>query len=197
MPDWIKNMRGWNLHEIEDLERIISENSTEQKTLSENFKISMNKFAGDRSVETCLDALNVSIQLASIRRKLMEAYEQYARLLEGEIIRLRRLCEDKVLSTSSNNILHSISQSISNTILFLIIPRFSIEISTMSPSLRYFGSFIDIATPAGVPVDIISPASRVIILLREEIMFLIEMTILLLEEFCLISPLTLVIILKF
>jgi hypothetical protein len=27
---------------------------------------------------------------------LMEAYEQYARLLEGEIIRLRRLCEDKV-----------------------------------------------------------------------------------------------------
>lgn len=94
MPDWIKNMR--HLHEIEDLERIISENSTEQKTLSEQFKISMHKFAGDRSVETCLDALNVSIQLASIRRKLMEAYEQYARLLEGEIIRLRRLCEDKV-----------------------------------------------------------------------------------------------------
>lgn len=85
-----------HLHEIEDLERIISENSTEQKTLSEQFKISMHKFAGDRSVETCLDALNVSIQLASIRRKLMEAYEQYARLLEGEIIRLRRLCEDKV-----------------------------------------------------------------------------------------------------
>jgi hypothetical protein len=56
----------------------------------------MHKFAGDRSVETCLDALNVSIQLASIRRKLMEAYEQYARLLEGEIIRLRRNCEDKV-----------------------------------------------------------------------------------------------------
>jgi len=26
----------------------------------------------------------------------MEAYEQYARLLEGEIIRLRRLSEDKV-----------------------------------------------------------------------------------------------------
>jgi hypothetical protein len=96
MPDWIKNMRSRHLHEIEDLERIISENSTEQKILSEHFKISMNKFAGVRSVETCLDALNVSIQLASIRRKLMEAYEQYARLLEGEIIRLRRLCEDKV-----------------------------------------------------------------------------------------------------
>lgn len=84
------------MHEIDDLEKIISENSTEQKRLSEHFKISMNKFAGDRSVETCLDALNVSIQLAGIRRKLMEAYELYARLLEGEIIRLRRLCEDKI-----------------------------------------------------------------------------------------------------
>lgn len=96
MPDWINNMRSRHLHEIEDLERIISENSTEQKSLSEHFKISMNKFAGDRSVETCLDALNLSIQLASIRKKLMEAYELYARLLEGEIIRLRRLCEDKI-----------------------------------------------------------------------------------------------------
>jgi len=96
MPNWINDMRNRNLHEIDDLEKIISENSTEQKRLSEHFKISMNNFAGDRSVETCLDALNVSIQLAGIRRKLMEAYEQYARLLEGEIIRLRRLCEDKI-----------------------------------------------------------------------------------------------------
>lgn len=96
MPNWINDMKNRNLHEIDDLEKIISENSTEQKRLSEHFKISMNNFAGDRSVETCLDALNVSIQLAGIRRKLMEAYELYARLLEGEIIRLRRLCEDKI-----------------------------------------------------------------------------------------------------
>jgi hypothetical protein len=53
----------------------------------------MTRFAEDRSIETCLDALNVSIQLASIRKKLMESYEQYARLLELEIVRLRQICK--------------------------------------------------------------------------------------------------------
>ncbi|MDP9197196.1 MAG: hypothetical protein M3O24_01355 [Thermoproteota archaeon] len=95
MPNWISNLRNRGLHEIDDLEKNISENSNEQNRLSELFKTSMNNFAGDRSVETCIDALNISIQLAGVRRKLMESYEQYARLLEGEIVRLRRLCETK------------------------------------------------------------------------------------------------------
>src|SRR6476620_12664717 len=81
-------------------------------------------------------------------------------------------------------------------ILFLIVPNFSIEISTISLCLRYFGSFIDIATPAGVPVDIISPGSNVMRLLKEDIIFRIGITILLLEEFCLISPFTIVFIFK-
>src|SRR5919107_1039586 len=72
-------------------------------------------------------------------------------------------------------------------ILFLIDPNFSMEISTTSLCFKYLGSFIDIATPAGVPVDIISPGSIVIKLLNEDIIFRIGITILLLEEFCLIS----------
>jgi hypothetical protein len=79
---------------IDDIEKFINENTSEQRRLTELFRISMTKFAGERSIENCLDALNLSIQLAGIRKKLMESYEQYARLLEGEIIRLRKKCEE-------------------------------------------------------------------------------------------------------
>ena len=50
----------------------------------------MNDFATDRSLETCLDALNLAMQLANIRGKLAESYEFYARLLEKEITKLNR-----------------------------------------------------------------------------------------------------------
>lgn len=69
---------------------MINEVASEQKLLMELFQTSMNKFAGERSFETCLDALNVSIQLAGVRKRMMVAYEQYARILEEEIIKLRR-----------------------------------------------------------------------------------------------------------
>ena len=50
----------------------------------------MNDFATERSLETCLDALNLSMQLANIRGKLAESYEYYARMLEQEITKLRK-----------------------------------------------------------------------------------------------------------
>src|ERR671922_402675 len=82
-------------------------------------------------------------------------------------------------------------------IRLLILPRFSTVISTMSPCFRYLGSDIDIATPAGVPVEIMSPASIVIILLKLDIILLIGITIFRLEEFCRISSLTLVTMVRF
>ena len=53
------------------------------------------------------------------------------------------------------------------------------------------------ATPAGVPVEMMSPGSIVISSLKEDIIFLIGITILLLDEFCLISPFTLVVMRSF
>jgi RNA processing factor Prp31 len=79
--------------EIDDIEKFINENSSEQRRLTDLFRKSMTRFAEDRSIETCLDALNISIQLASTRKKLMESYEQYARLLEVEIVKLRQICK--------------------------------------------------------------------------------------------------------
>ena len=52
------------------------------------------------------------------------------------------------------------------------------------------------ATPSGVPVEIISPFSSVITLLSLDKMDGIFINILFVDEFCLISPLTLVVICK-
>lgn len=49
-----------------------------------------------------------------------------------------------------------------NTILFLTLPRPVMLTSTRSPSSRYFGFFIPIATPDGVPVNITVPTCNVV-----------------------------------
>ena len=52
-------------------------------------------------------------------------------------------------------------------------------------------------TPAGVPVEMMSPFSRVITLLNLDTISGIFMNILFVDEFCLISPLILVVNFKF
>lgn len=76
--------------EIDQLTQAINEQSSEQRKAMDLFQRAMNNFATDRSLETCLQALNASIQIANIRGKLVESYEYYARLLEREVIRLDR-----------------------------------------------------------------------------------------------------------
>ena len=75
-------------------QKMINENSSEHELLLESFKESMNLFATERSMDTCLQSLNISIQLASIRSTLMELYKTYSHILEGEVVRLRKICND-------------------------------------------------------------------------------------------------------
>jgi len=82
---------------VEDLEKMINENSSEHQLLLESFKESMNLFATERSMDTCLQSLNISIQLASIRSTLIELYKTYSHILEGEVVRLRKNCNDENL----------------------------------------------------------------------------------------------------
>ena len=89
MPDWLKG-RGSSGGEIDQLTNTINDQSSEQRKIMDRFNRAMNDFATDRSLETCLDALNLAMQLANIRGKLAESYEFYARLLEKEITRLDR-----------------------------------------------------------------------------------------------------------
>jgi hypothetical protein len=79
---------------VDDLEKMINENSSEHQILLNSFKESMNLFATERSMDTCLQSLNISIQLASTRSTLMELYKSYCHILEKEVIRLRKICDD-------------------------------------------------------------------------------------------------------
>jgi hypothetical protein len=63
----------------------IEEFSDEQRDILRKFKHEMEKFTEERSLETCLQALNLSMQLANTREKLLEAYKQYSGLLEDEL----------------------------------------------------------------------------------------------------------------
>jgi hypothetical protein len=87
-------MAGWfrrdSSDDVDDLEKAINELGDEQRKLVAKFDRAMNNFATERSLETCLDALNVSIQLANTRGRMSEAWERYGRIMEGEVARLSR-----------------------------------------------------------------------------------------------------------
>jgi hypothetical protein len=91
MAEWFKN-KGFGISgdEIDQLTKTITEHSDEQRKIISQFSNAMSNFASERSLETCLDALNLSIQLSNVRGKLAESYEYYARILEREITRLSR-----------------------------------------------------------------------------------------------------------
>jgi hypothetical protein len=75
---------------IDELGKEIDENTAEEKRIMRIFDDAMSSFASDRSLDTCLDALNASIQLASLRRKLFLSYKHYSELLESEIVKYTR-----------------------------------------------------------------------------------------------------------
>lgn len=74
--------------QIEELTNEINEDTAEHQRIIKIFENAMNNFASDRSLDTCLDALNASIQMANIRHKLFQSYKHYSELLEMNIIRL-------------------------------------------------------------------------------------------------------------
>jgi hypothetical protein len=76
--------------DIQELVNLINDQSSEQKKLIIQFKSAMNKFATERSLESCLEALNVCMQLTNTRRRLLESYQRYSRLLENQITRFSK-----------------------------------------------------------------------------------------------------------
>lgn len=83
----IDDMSGFS-NDIDELTKVINENTSEDRRIVRIFDEAMNKFASDRSLDACLDALNASIQMANVRRKLHLSYKHYSELLETEVIRL-------------------------------------------------------------------------------------------------------------
>ena len=77
--------------DIDALSKAIDEDTAEHEKIMRDFEIAMREFASDRSLETCLGALNVSIQMSNLRYKLFQSYMHYSRLLEREVAKLGRL----------------------------------------------------------------------------------------------------------
>jgi hypothetical protein len=74
--------------DIEELANFINDQSSEEKKLIIQFKSALDRFASERSFDSCLEALNVCMQLTNTRRRLLESYKHYSGLLENEMIRL-------------------------------------------------------------------------------------------------------------
>ena len=76
--------------DVEELANFINDQSSEQKKLIIQFRSAMNRFASERSLDFCLEALYVCMQLTNTRQRLLESYQRYSRLLEDEITRINR-----------------------------------------------------------------------------------------------------------
>lgn len=92
MIKW-SNIKDFNNSRNTDLVNSINEQKLEQKKIVVLFEEKMKIFATERSIESSLDVLNISIQLANIRGNLIRSFEQYVRNLEEEIVKLNRIIE--------------------------------------------------------------------------------------------------------
>jgi hypothetical protein len=92
MINW-SNIKDSNNSKNTDLVNSIHEQKLEQKKIVSLFEEKMRIFATERSIESSLDVLNISIQLANIRGNLNRSFEQYVRNLEEEIVKLNRIIE--------------------------------------------------------------------------------------------------------
>ncbi len=92
MIKW-SNIKDFNDSKNTDLVNSINEQKLEQKKIVFIFEEKMKIFATERSMESSLDVLNISIQLANIRGNLNRSFEQYVRILEEKIVKLNRIIE--------------------------------------------------------------------------------------------------------
>jgi hypothetical protein len=98
MIKW-SNIKDFNNSRNTDLVNSINEQKLEQKKIVVLFEEKMKIFATERSIESSLDVLNISIQLANIRGNLIRSFEQYVRNLEEEIVKLNRIIEKNQTSS--------------------------------------------------------------------------------------------------
>ena len=93
MINW--SNKDTNYSKNTDLVNSINKQKQEQKKIVSIFEEKMRIFATERSIESSLDVLNISIQLANIRGNLNRSFEQYVRNLEEEILKLNRIIDKK------------------------------------------------------------------------------------------------------
>lgn len=79
------NRRDLDSTVIDELIREIKDKNTEHIDILEEFRNAMNKFSSEKSLDSCIDALNSAMQIAKIREQLLDLYKHYSKLLENQI----------------------------------------------------------------------------------------------------------------
>ena len=82
---------------LQEIINTIEEFSDEQRKIVEKFKLEMENFTRERTLESCLQSLNLSMQLANTREKLLLTYKEYCTLLENEL--RKKIMEEKRYDT--------------------------------------------------------------------------------------------------
>jgi|SRR5690349_18400604 hypothetical protein len=70
---------------LQPIIKSIEETSDEQREIVKKFRLEMENFVTERSLESCVKTLNLSMQLANVREQLLETYKQYIAILELEL----------------------------------------------------------------------------------------------------------------
>ncbi|HKR74842.1 MAG TPA: hypothetical protein VJR94_12120 [Candidatus Nitrosocosmicus sp.] len=78
---------------LQHIVKSIEEISDEQREIIKRFKLEMDDFVTERTLDSCIKTLNSSMQLANVREQLLAIYKQYISILESE---LKLALKDKV-----------------------------------------------------------------------------------------------------
>lgn len=70
---------------LQHIVKSIEEISDEQREIIKRFKLEMDDFVTERTLESCIKTLNSSMQLANVREQLLAIYKQYISILESEL----------------------------------------------------------------------------------------------------------------
>lgn len=70
---------------LQQIIKSIEEISDDQRDIVRKFKSEMQNFVTERSLDSCIKTLNLSMQLANVREQLLEIYKQYISILEKEL----------------------------------------------------------------------------------------------------------------
>lgn len=70
---------------LQHIVKSIEEISDEQREIVKRFKLEMENFVTERTLDSCIKTLNSSMQLANVREQLLAIYKQYISILESEL----------------------------------------------------------------------------------------------------------------
>jgi len=70
---------------LQHIVKSIEEISDDQREIVKRFKVEMENFVIERTLDSCIKTLNSSMQLANVREQLLVIYKQYISILESEL----------------------------------------------------------------------------------------------------------------